>query len=809
MDNQGYYAHIRNDKIGKKVYQTVEEHCKNTAVYTSEKIKDVGLKNIGYLAGLLHDMGKYTRIFQKYLIDATEGKPVKRGSVNHTFASVKYILEELKVTEEIEEAYIVMTQDILAYASGAHHGQFDCIDENGNSGFGHRKEKTGIGYEEAVENYFYNCVHRKEIDKYFTYACKEIIEVYQKELELIKESSNQDHARDEISFYIGATARLLQSSLIDADRQDTSEFMQNIKYIIDKNDLIEIWKKELQYAENKIKDFNNNSRINQSRNWISDQCKLCAIEAPGLFRLNVPTGAGKTLSSLRFALTHAIKWKKKKIIFTSPLLSILEQNAQVIHEFIENQDIILEHHSNVVQPIEDADELNLNELMVENWNAPIIITTLVQMLNTMFDGATSSIRRFHALCNAVIVIDEVQSVPNHLLTMFNLMVSFLCQICGSTIVLCSATQPYLHGAEYPVHVKSRDMVPYNKSIWSTFHRTDIINGGNCRFDELEKKIKELLGEAHSLLIICNKKNESERLYRYLSGEYTCYHLSASMCMEHRKSVLEEIKQAIKKEREKPILCISTQVIEAGVDISFECVIRLLAGMDSVVQAAGRCNRNGEREKPAPVYILNCTDENLAKLADINRAKAASVELLYEYSKAPECFNNDLTSEKAIEKYYKFLYTSMPLHYQDEPIKGKNYTVFSLLAYNQELLTCSEVVDHYMNQAFRLAKRNFKIFDNDTLDVIVPYGKGKEIISNLCSIDNVFEAKYLIKQARGYIVTLYPYQKRYLDNIGAIIPISFFNHQDKCGMDIWMLRSEYYDLNTGVTIDGQESEYLEV
>lgn len=199
-----------------------------------------------------------------------------------------------------------------------------------------------------------------------------------------------------------------------------------------------------------------------------------------------PPGGGKTLASLRFALTHAARRNCSRIIFAAPLLSILDQNAHVIRDYIGDDTLILEHHSNLAEPKETPERLQELELLTASWSAPIIITTLVQLLNTCFSGKTSAIRRFHALCGSVIVIDEVQTVPGKMLTLFNLAVNFLSEICGATIVLCSATQPCLEVADHPLRRQPVDLVSQQKALWDIFKRTDIQNAGCARLEELRR-----------------------------------------------------------------------------------------------------------------------------------------------------------------------------------------------------------------------------------------------------------------------------------------------------------------------------------
>lgn len=422
------------------------------------------------------------------------------------------------------------------------------------------------------------------------------------EIDQIIERLEESYADDqEYFFVVGLLARLLLSAVIEGDRQDTAAFMggrtpQNLP-----EDMTPVWAARLAYLEEKLRKFPGDGAIAHARQQISETCRAFAENPPGIYRLNVPTGGGKTLSSLRYALAHAKRFSKKRLIFTSPLLSILEQNADVIREFIGDDRLILEHHSNVVQTEASQDTLDKRELLVQSWNAPIILTSLVQLLNTLFDGKTTSIRRFQALCDSVIVIDEVQTVPVKLLSLFNLAIQFLSEQCRATIVLCSATQPCLEQAKHPLRRAPEDIVPYDEALWAAFRRTELQRIGSRRLDELPDLIRAQMETTDSLLVVCNKKCEAVYLLTHTrSLEYRSFHLSAAMCMQHRRDVLSRLQTAL-TQGEK-VLCIATQVIEAGVDISFDAVLRLTAGMGSIVQAAGRCNRNGESETPRPVFF---------------------------------------------------------------------------------------------------------------------------------------------------------------------------------------------------------------
>lgn len=774
MADEVFYAHIKEDGSG----QLVQDHCRNTAQYASKAVAHIGLLHTAYLAGLLHDAGKFKTQFNEYLMDAVlRHKPVRRGSVNHTFAGVQFVLENWHDTGEL--GYNEITAEFLAFAIGAHHGLFDCIGEDRESGFHYRQTKTGIGYEESMGNFFRQCADQSELNHLFELSVEEITPILEKISEL-PQQQDDGLANSEIYFYTGLLERMLLSAVEEGDRRDTAEFMDNAVFPQWPADMRGIWSDCLDRMQRKLREFPSIKPIDRARQTISDRCAVFAQKPGGVYRLNVPTGGGKTLASLRYALTHAKQWNKMRIVFTSPLLSILDQNAQVIRNFVADDSLILEHHSNLVKPAERTEELDKLELLTENWNSPIIITTLVQLLNTIFSGKTGAIRRFHALCNSVIVIDEVQTVPNKMLTLFNLAVNFLTEICGATVVLCSATQPSLEAVQHPLLRKPLDIVPWQQEMWRVFKRTEIQDAGCCRLEELPGLIKESLSVSSSLLVVCNKKDQAAFLFRAFSDQdILCFHLSASMCAAHRRDTLKALQAALEKSKESglKVLCISTQVVEAGVDISFQRVIRLAAGMDSVIQSAGRCNRNAESDTPSPVSVIQCTGEKLTFLDEIQRGQKATIALLDAYRKAPERFGNDLAGEEAIAFYYRQLYRSMEPGFQDDVV-AEHGTVFDLLADNQKYAdgNCAEAESYFLKQAFKLAGMLFQVFDQDTVDVLVPYGDGRAIREALISADQPYGCRdysriaALLEQAKPYMVSIYQRQFAQLKQCGALMEL---------------------------------------
>lgn len=738
-----YPAHIR--ETGER--QTVREHCRNTAALAANALRPLGLEKSAYLAGLLHDAGKNKKEYEDYLLEAAAGGSVVRGSVNHTFAGVRFLLDRWHCGEG-DLSYSDVTAELLAFAVGSHHGLFDCVDPQQHSGFFHRQTKEGIFYDESRQGFLAEVADEEELEHLFRDAVREM------------------------------------TPMLD----------------------------RLAFMEKKLAAFPRKTPIDLARHTISDTCAAGAARPGGVYRLNVPTGGGKTLASLRFALTHAAKRNCSRIIFTAPLLSILDQNAQVIRDYIGDDTLILEHHSNLAEPKETPERLQELELLTASWSAPIIITTLVQLLNTCFSGRTSAIRRFHALCRSVIVIDEVQTVPGKMLTLFNLAVNFLSEVCGATIVLCSATQPCLEAADHPPHRQPVDLVPQQKALWDVFRRTDIQNAGCAKLEELPQIVAEALSSCDSLLVVCNTKKEAAFLFESLqAANCRCFHLSAAMCVQHRRETLQALQSALDKpsaDNRQKVVCVSTQVIEAGVDISFQRVIRLSAGMDSVVQAAGRCNRHAEQKKPAPVRLIRCTDERLRGLDDIVRGQNATTALLTAFSQTPEAFRHDLSSEEAIRFYYRRLYAEMEPGFQDDQTPAHG-SLYHLLADNPRYAdaNCKQGQRYFLRQAFRLAGGLFQVFDEDTGALLVPYGRGRELQNTLRNAAQVYGQKDwavirgCIDEAKGYCVSVYRYQLERLEALGAVT--SLFDG------GVLLLSDGFYNERTGFSLEAGTRDFQEV
>ena len=798
-----YKAHINGDKV-----QTCKVHCLNTAKYARESTGSISIQNVVYLCGLLHDAGKCTEEFNAYIELSSQGEKVAKGTVIHSFAGLEMVLARYHSyynSNAEENVFGNLTAELIAIAIGSHHGLFDVYNSEYKSGFKHRFDKQPYYDRDAAKNYYRECFSTNEIDKIFKNAKQEVEELYcDKIIKLIQDTSDETKT-EEMLFYLGVLERLILSALIDGDRRDTAEFMlkdtKNFLNIRTKS-IDTLWCEALYSLEQKLDKLPQEKEIQRARRKLSDYCEKFSEYGCGIYRLNLPTGAGKTLSSLRYALSHAKKFNKKRIFFVIPLLSILDQNASVIKDAIGDESIVLEHHSNIIRENLSAEECERRDLLIDTWDSPIIITTLVQLLNTMFDGKTSSIRRFHSLVDSVVVIDEVQSVPTKMLSLFNLTLNFLSKVCNTTFLLCSATQPLFEHNLHKLQVDMRSVIPVKEmeTYKSIFKRTNVLYMGELNADELIYELEKYYQKYKSVLLICNTKKEACELYNKSKCiTDNCIHLSTAMCMAHRKDTIKEMEQ--KLDDEESFICVSTQLIEAGVNVSFGAVIRIAAGIDSVAQAAGRGNRNGESENLCPVGIVYLKGENLSKLKDIKLSQEVTGELIAEYKKRPADFENDLISDSSINYYYKTLYNKINkiMHYTDFCIDDDN--ILNYLSFNSKYVP-ENAERITMRQAFKTAGDKFKVFEDMQTSVLVPYRIGKEIINNILSdkfLVDIEWSRAILKEAKEYSVNLYDYQVKSLSEKGAI-------YMDNT-KSIMILNPDYYDSRLGVIMEkGDVSEW---
>ncbi|MCQ4745811.1 CRISPR-associated helicase Cas3' [Blautia producta] len=787
--------------------QFLEQHLLSVEKLSSVNCPLQLIKNLVVITAILHDSGKFCLEFQDYMqaVIESNGETVRR-KIDHSTAGGRIALGLLPGT---------LLAKMISIAVYCHHGLQDCIDLESAVSLEEERQKKEIDMQTICSRYFK--LYPVENLKKYCLRAQDDVQILKDKIKTIAKSGGRERIYGTENFFLGMYERILLSLLLDSDWSDTAAFNQHVDVTFRKtaDDTQRIWSQCIRYFESYLTQMRKNKKdspVDKYRQEISEYCRKTAITSCRLYRLTVPTGAGKTLSSLRFALYHAEKFKKKHIIYVAPYNSVLEQNASEIREAIGKPDIVLEHHCNVVQE-NDEDEERYRQLS-ESWDCPVIVTTAVQLLNSLYSSSKMSLRRMHVLCNSVIIFDEVQAFPVKCTELFNLAVNFLTSFCSTTVVLCSATQPSLAKIPQNRVLESKEMIENPPIYVQAFKRTNIIDktqlkSGGLEVEDLLDFVEELIPKQNKILIIVNTKPCAKEVFNGLKERYGgqqhhyLFHLSANMCPVNRKSVLRNIKKKLdeKKSEEDTVICVSTQLVEAGVDFSFKCVIRSMAGLDNIIQAAGRCNRHRERDS-GDVYIVKMSQkaENLSRNRDIRDAQTAMEEVLYQFNSHAEIFSDDLSSLEAVTYYYNRYYLKKVGVETNFPacVNGIQTTLVELLSnnligYNRyEAAHKNEPVkrSRMLNQAFKTAGDIFEVIDEDgKVKVVAAYdGIAKKILNELENpyIDAVSRRRNL-RAIQGYTVGISMAMK---DRLGRAV-------SNICEGRILVLSDDYYDEETGV------------
>ncbi|MCL2593735.1 MAG: CRISPR-associated helicase Cas3' [Defluviitaleaceae bacterium] len=736
--------------------QKLLEHSENVAKLAENFASKSGIGEMLNYVGFLHDLGKNSQEFQKYLLEDGE-------SVRHSIVGAKQIFEDFND--------FLIGAEMAANIIASHHGSlYDNLSPEGDTVL-LSKLKDKVPYRVT------------KITKKF---CIENIKN-----EIITNIFKLDEG-DRV-FGLSMLVKYAFSCLVDADRLD-AYLSESGKAYVKENPP---WSELITNLSKYISKFDNLTEISEFRENISNQCEEAAMRSVGIYKLEVPTGGGKTLASLRFALNHAKKHNLERIIYVIPYLSILSQTAQALRDALgADKDVVLEHHSgflpNEDDHNDDKDGTNYEyyKLQISRWEEPIILTTQVQFLESIFSAKGSDLRKMHNMAKAVIIFDEVQSLPVKCIHLFNGAMHFLHYVCGSTILLCTATQPLLDGdIDRPLKLsKDASIAKYNKLL----PRTKIINSLKPVGHTYEE-LSDFILDKHKLstLVIVNTKAAAKNIFKELNeAGKTVVHLSTNMCGIHRDEVINRVKEKLKNKQQE-VICISTQLIEAGVDISFECVIREVAGLDSILQGAGRCNRHGEFGEVKNVYVVNIKDQNLSKLPDIKIGADITMKL----------FNEDKIDD--INEYYRHYFYNRK-NEMDFPTKNGG-TIYQLLSDNEQGVNnfCNTKGSNVakdnkieMRAAIRSAAEAFYIIDKGQKNIVVNYGKAHDLLREYYMAKDFEVKKNILSKLGRFSVSVYQYQLEKLEEKGAVYL------QD----DIWMLANGFYDKNLGLNIDG-DHEFL--
>ena len=676
-----YLAHIADD--GRT--QTVKGHLTGTANLASEFADAFGAAGQAELAGLAHDIGKYTAAFQLRL----------QGG--HKVDHATYGAYECFMRRQLAAAFAAM----------GHHG--------------HLTDGGGKGDTSDAGTFFGRIKRAKS-------GALDPDPVWRQEISL-PEAVIPAWANDRLEgmFF----TRMLFSCLVDADYLDTEAFMDgHTRRMYDGPDIDALWSRLGGYISGW---FPPKGELNAQRCAILERCiSEGKTKRPGIFTLTVPTGGGKTVASLAFALAHARAHGLRRVIYVIPYTSIIEQTAETFRNILGDESV-LEHHSNVQYDIAADGEANGDDLRMlratENWDAPVVVTTAVQFFESLFACKPSQCRKLHSIAGSVVVFDEAQMLPLPYLRPCVWAISQLVRHYNVSAVLCTATQPALNPLldEFLPGTEPVELCPEQIFSSSVFRRVTFRRAGRLSWDELAQK----MNEQRQVLCIVNARKSAQTIFSKLSGE-GCFHLSTLMCPAHRQAQLAEIRRRLSSGL--PCRVVSTSLVEAGVDIDFPAVYREEAGLDSVLQAAGRCNREGKRAAAESVVTVFQGEDRPPKLFDTQ----------IEVGRMVIERQADLTSRRAVHDYFHELLEVKGQAAQDQK------DILGMMA--KQLFPFQGVAER------------FHIIDNATRTVYIPVGEGAALVDNLRHGDH---SRSLFRKLGRYGVSVYENHFQSLDRAGAL------------------------------------------
>ena len=694
-------AHTREDGN----IQTLPEHIEGVAHHCALFLEQAGLPELaplGRLLAQLHDAGKAQPAFQRYIQGKSDQKAPHSAAGALLATCMLY-----ELSEELQLKKLPRTSQLLAYAiSGHHRGLYD---------YAELRNKL-----EEID-----CKDRCKKTAKVLSALRTEVQTWVSEY-----AESTETFLKELAMQVGATEqaqaliRLLFSSLVDADFLDTEAFMDEERK--ERRQEATCGYAPLKTLRDRLtkhmEGFSTEGKINEARRHFLNRCREHGRTCPkGYYSLFLPTGGGKTLSSMAWALETAMNHKAQRIIYVIPYTSIITQTAGIFREIF-GEENVLEHHSDISfsgdEANQEAERYERTRLLAENWDAPIIVTTNVQFFESLFSHKTSRSRKVHSIANSVVVFDEVQMFPTEFLHPMLRLLEDLRWIYGTQLLFCSATLPPFDKDHTSSFKKVNDfhqlsdaiqpIVPKDPELFKVFDRVIYhLEEKEYRMGELAQELSQL----DSALCIVNSRRDASQLYQALleTGKETqdLIHLSRNMCSAHLKECIAEIRHRLKAGI--PTIVISTQLIEAGVDIDLPIVYRAMSGLDSIVQAGGRCNREGKRPAPGEVYVFSLSDGGKA-LGAIARGQNATRFLL---DNDKEHTRSSMPLE-LIEAYYLRYYSSIG-SFDTKGIAESLYDVEEAKRWRFD---------------FEQASKDFQLIDNVDRDLFVPYGKGKELIEEL-------------------------------------------------------------------------------
>lgn len=825
-DNMTLLAHRSTD--GR--VQTLAQHLLGVSARTAQYSLKLHLESAGAVIGLLHDLGKATELFQKYLTSFDPENDIEpqdelRGKIDHSTAGAQFLKQVLASSDMqgVNELIPLLALPIVSH----HSGLINCVDPDGKDKLAIRLKKSDTETRSTEAWQTLDAATRARATELLSDPM--LLKSLRRSVSRILDI-HHDGSSDRRHFHLGMLVRMLFSCLIDADRTDTANFENATVAGMRQEGEYTSWDTLLLRLNEALQRLPGQTAVNQVRQHVSDTCFRAASRPTGGYTLTVPTGGGKTLAALRFALEHARTHGLERIAFVSPYISIVDQNAAVARAILEPSSapfasVVLEHHSNLA--VDASSDRHVREhwrrsVMAENWDAPVVFTTMVQVLEALFGGGTRSVRRLHALAKAVIVFDEAQTLPLNMIHLFNNGVNFLSSICGSTVLLCTATQPMLHTVDKDKGAFQLSSQPeLMDDIAGLFHalRRYTVDDQSARPGGwTQSEVADLAcvtaQRDGNCLVIVNTQRDARELYQCCRDhmpEARLIHISTGMCPEHRMQTLNTLRVWLSTQAHgdngQPILCVSTQLIEAGVDIDFAAVIRDLAGLDSIAQAAGRCNRNGSRGDGGHVTIVKLPDPP-KKLREILIGRMCATRVLDEWRRSSANQPFPLDDPKQMELYFRYLLyeRSKEMAYNVSSDKAeRDDTLLSMLGANEKAVeeaTAQGKPIHrqLFHQSFMKAGEAFEVIA-PTQGIVVPFkDDGKEIVAQLCAAHDLQAEWQTRRKAQRYTVSIYDHRFQRLLADGAVYEV-------KEGTGVFCLQPEWYEDDFGLRSEAGALEDL--
>lgn len=737
MEIPKYISHIKKNIATGEIesFQSNEEHARGVAGLAKRFAGEFGMGDWGYALGILHDKGKERNDFQNYIRIVNGIETGSRGAEEHNHAFVGGILADNRMGRG---ALNLLANQIISHHTGLHdYADAEKVLEE-------RQLPEEINQEDVVLN----------------------IPRLQEELLASPFSESKVDMK-----HFHHLSRMLFSSLIDADRLDTERFID-----------VESWKKRgcasaiadlLPKLEEYLRELQlhaPDTEVNRIRKKVQEQCRKTSSFGKGFYGLTVPTGGGKTLSSLLWAMKHVTTHSMNRIIIAIPYTSIIVQTAGLLKKIF-GEENVLEHHSNFnPDEIKDKEVREKAKLATENWYYPIVVTTNVQLFESMFSNKPSDCRKLHNIVNSVLILDEVQTLPTDFLQPIVDSLKAYQEIFGVSVLFTTASQPVLSGliegcnptATFHGIDNITEIIPQEYVLHDKLRRVTLeIDNAGKTYDEIATKVAIY----NRVLCIVNTRKDAKELYDRLPDEGVKLHLSRMMCPAHVSETIQKIKTLLKDESQPIVRVIATQLVEAGVDIDFPVVFRQEAGLDSILQAAGRCNREG-KHFTCTTFVFSLAADKRVPFGTMAAANNARLNL-------PA--GSDWFAPSVMEKYFHQLY-SRKNTFDDKDMKHYLYNPKEL--------------------CFETASKEFRLIDDDCMNIIVNWGNSMELVKKLKESGCTYS---LMKQLAKYTVGVHRSDFDKLVSYGAI---------EEVLESIYVLADRgQYDKNTGLSLDNHWMEEL--